>query len=144
MSKRLYRDGCQYRTFLAKDLAEAHKLHFFGVTMHRDEFMDRVTKYNPDLRWFANATHRALWDTSKGERGFLCGITHMSSIPQYSILEYNFEKDKKLEYTNMYGEKTGSEIVNESEEEYSALARGWEVSLAIIEKQGYKIDRRGI
>lgn len=140
---RLYRDKSKYKTFLAKDLDEAYKLKFFGNSMTRWELEERLMKHNPTVCIKSNATHRAVWDTSKSD-GFICGITHMMTIPQYSILEYNFEKDKKLEYVNMYGETTGSEIVNESEEEYKALARGWEVTLAMVEKQGYRVDRKGL
>lgn len=143
MHSRVYRDGCQYKTFLAKDLDEAYQLQFFGRTMSRWELEERITKHNPTIMIKANATHRAIWDTSRTE-GFVCGMTHMMTIPQYSILEYNFEKDKKLTYTNMYGEETGSEIVNEDELEYKALARGWEVTLAILEKKGYRVDRKGL
>lgn len=143
LPNRLYRDGTKFKTFLAKDLDEAYKLQFFGNSMTRWELEERLVKYNDTVCIKSNATHRALWDTSRAD-GFICGITHMMTIPQYSILEYNFTKDKKLEYVNMYGEVTGSEIVNQDEFEYKALARGWEVTLAMVEKQGYRVDRKGL
>lgn len=140
---RLYRGG-KHPCYLAKDFDEAYALEFFNGSMHKYEFMDRITKHNSSLRWFANATHKALWDTSKGENGFICGITHMSTIPKYSIMEYNFKNDRSLTYCNMYGEVTGKEIVNQDEFEYKVLAQGWEVTFDILERKGYKIDRENL
>ena len=141
MYKRLYRDGTKYKCFLAKDLDEAYNLKFFGITMHRDELMERITKHNPDLKWKATETHRGLftWDNK-----FICGIPHFSTIPQFSIMEYNFGKDRKVIYTNMYGEVTGSEIVNDDETEYKVLARGWMAILDIVEAKGFKVNRHGL
>lgn len=143
MLNRLSRDG-QYKCWLAKDLDEAYQLGFFNGSMTRYELMDRLTKHNKSLRWFANSTHRSLWDTDKGERGFICGITHNSIVPRYSIMQYDFSKDKKLTYCNAFGEVTESETTNADEEEYTALARGWEATLAIVERNGYVVDRRGL
>ena len=44
--------------------------------------MDRVTKYNPDLRWHANATHRGLFNRNT----YICGIGHNMTIPQWTIM----------------------------------------------------------
>ena len=143
-NKRLYRNG-QYKCFLVKDLDEAYSLGLYCSRMHRDEFMERVTKYNPDLRWFANKTHRALWDISAGDNGFICGITHHSIMPKYSLMEYDFSKDRKLNYSDMYGNATGqSAVINPDENKYTVLARGWENIFAIVERNGYQIDRRGL
>lgn len=142
-NSRIYRDG-RFKCFLAKDLDEAYSLKFFSGSMTRWELMDRITKYNPNLRWFANRTHRALWDIDKKDGGFICGIDHRMTIPRYSIMEYNFDLDKKINYCDMNGEATGSEIVNMKELEYKALARGWEAILSIVKRKGYKIDERGI
>lgn len=140
MINRIYRKG-KYPIFLAKDLDEAHNLGFFGVPMHRDELMNRITKYNPDLKWRAIATHRGLFDW---RNKIICGIPHFSTIPQFSIMEYNFQKDRKMEYRNLYGDVTGTEIVNDAELEYKVLARGWTAILDIVEKKGYKVDRHGL
>lgn len=143
MSNRVYRDG-QFKCFLAKDLDEAYSLKFFSGSMTRWELMDRITRYNPTLRWFANVNHRALWDTEKNENGFICGIAHNLTIPKYSVLEYDFGLDKKLTYCDMNGEITGSEIVNIKENEYKALIRGWATTLAIVKRKGYEVDERGL
>lgn len=143
MSNRIYRDG-KFKCYLAKDKDEAYRLGFFSGSIHRDELMERITKFNPTLRWFATPTHRALWDWTKGENGFICGIPHDSIIPKISIMEYNFDKDRRLNYTNMYGETTGSEIINMDEYKYQVLARGWESIFAIVEQNGYEIDKRGL
>ena len=143
MFNRIYRNG-QFKCFLAKDLDEAYKLKFFSGSITLYELMDRVVKHNKHLRWFANKTHKALWDTSKGERGFICGITNTSIIPRYSIMQYDFSKDKKVEWCNMYGEITGNETVNPDESEYQVLARGWEAIFNILEKKGYEIDKKGL
>lgn len=143
MPTRYYREG-KYKVWLAKDLTEAYKLGFFVNSMTRWELMGRLIKHNDTLKWFSNAAYRSLYDTAKGENGFICGIPHNMIIPRYSIMEYNFELDRKLEYTNMYGEKVGEEIVNPKESEYKALSRGWETIFAIVEKNGYAIDRKGL
>lgn len=140
ISNRIYRKG-KYPIFLAKDLDEAYALGFYGTPMHRDELMERISNKNPDVIWKASKHYRALFDS---RNGFICGIPHFSTIPQYSIMEYNFGNDRKVEYRNMYGEVTGTEITNDAEFEYKVLARGWEAILAMVEKKGYRVNRKGL
>lgn len=131
--------------FLAKNLDEAYKKGYFTGSMNRYELMDRITKYNPQLRWYANATHRGLFDTNVNQdKSFICGIPHNMTIPKYSLMEYDFSQDKKLQWCTEDGTRTGSEIINKNEHNYKVLARGWESILKIVEKRGYKINRRGL
>lgn len=145
--KRLYREG-RYKCFLAKDLDEAYMMGFYTGNISRWELERRIQRHNPTLKFIKTETHCALWDTSKltddDHTGFICGTPRLMTIPKFSIMEYNFGKDRKLEYTNLYGEKTGEEILNTDEYNYKVLARGWEAIFGIVEKQGYKIDRRGL
>jgi hypothetical protein len=129
--------------FKAKSLGDAHKKGYFGRSMNRNEFMERITKYNPTLRWHANKTHRALYDSVKA-KGFLCGIPHCFTIPEFSIEEYNKAHERKITYTNEWGEITGSEILNTEEDMYAFLARGWKAIFKILTRKGYKIDERGL
>lgn len=135
------RRGC----FLAKNLDEAYHKGYFTGSMQRTELMDRITKYNPQLSWKATATHRGLFDTTlHQDKAFICGITHNMTIPKYSIIEYDFSKDRKLQWCTQDGTKTGTEIVNKDEHDYKVLARGWEAIFKILEKRGYLLDRRGL
>lgn len=145
MRQLYYREG-KFKCFLAVNLDEAYDLGFFQGSMNKYELIDRITRYNDDgdLKIFTNKTHKAIWNIRKGENGFICGIPHFSTIPKHSIMEYNFGKDKKLQYSNEYGEYTGTETINMDEFEYKVLARGWEPIFAIVEKNGFKVDTRGL
>jgi hypothetical protein len=140
---RIYRDG-KHKVFLATDLDEAYRLGFFQCSMSTDEMINRITRYNRDIKVCTNATHRGLFDMSKGENGFICGVSRMSTVPKYSLMEYNFSKDKKLQYCNAKGEQTSKETVNQDEHEYKALARGWLATFDIVERKGYRVNKRGL
>lgn len=140
---RIYRDG-KHKVFLASNLDEAYKLGFFQCSMSNDEMVDRITRYNRDIVVKNNKTHRGLFDTSKGENGFICGVTKLGTIPKYSIMEYDFGKDKSIQYCTPTGEQTHKEVINQDEHEYKVLARGWLATFDIIKKKGYEIDKRGI
>ncbi len=131
--------------FLAKNLDEAYKKGYFNGSMQRTELMERITRYNPQLCWKANATYRGLFDTTLHvDKAFICGIPHNMTIPKYSLMEYDFSKDRKLQWCTEEGKKTGTEIVNAKEHDYKVLARGWKTIFCIIEKRGYRIDKRGL
>ena len=104
--------------------------------------MERVTKYHPELRWYANVNYRGLYDSHKGK--FLLGISHNMTIPKYTMFRYDRSKDRRLDYTNEHGEYLSSEIINTDDDEGKMLARGWLPSLQILEGYGYTIDKRGL
>lgn len=142
-NKRLYREG-KYKCFLGKDLDECYALGFYSGSISRWEMERRVLQYNPKLRFIKTRDYSVIWDKSKGENGVICGVPVLITVPKHSLMEYNFSKDRKLEYTNMYGETTGSEIINKDEYNYKVLARGWKTIFAIVEKEGFRVDRRGL
>lgn len=140
---RTYRDG-KHKVFLAKDLTEAYNCKFFQSSMARDEMIERILRYNSNLKICTSKNYKGIFDTDKGENGFVCGITHNFTIPKYSIMEYNFSKDRTIQWCTPNGEKTNKEIVNDQEHEYKVLARGWLATFDIVERKGYKIDKRGL
>lgn len=130
------------KVFEAASLEEAHKLGYFTGSMTRYEFMDRITRKNPSLRWYANERGMGLWDSNKGEdnRSFICGITRYMTIPRYSITKYDKTKDRVMNYSDAEGNITHREIIHTDEEEGIILARGWEATFKVIKGHGYEID----
>lgn len=66
----------------AKSLDDAYEKGYFSGSMSRYELMEKITKYNPRLRWYANATHRGLFDSNR----YICGIGHNMTIPKWTIM----------------------------------------------------------
>lgn len=130
------------KQFYAKDLDEAHELGYFAGNISRWELVDRITKYNPQLRTYANKNYRGLFDSDKGK--FILGISHNMTIPKYSVFRYDRSKDRRLDYTDEHGEYLSSEIINTDDEEGKMLVRGWKPTLEILEGYGYKIDWKGL
>ena len=95
----------------AHDLKDAYKKSYFNNSITRDELMERVTKYNPQLRWYANATHRGLFDSTK-KRAFICGIGHQYTLPLFTIMR--------------------------SSDGY-VFARSWRAILQEVKRNGYEI-----
>ena len=126
----------------AANLDEAYKKGYFTGSMTRWELMERITKYNPELRWYANKTHRGLFDTHRGK--FICGIPHNLTIPKFSIQRYDKKQERKVDFTNMYGEYVGTEIIQTDDLDGLYLARGWPIIFKMLKKRGYKINEKGL
>ena len=129
------------KIFYAKDLDEAYKLRYFSGSMSRWEMLERITKYNPQLREHANKTHRGIFDVERNK--FILGIAYGMTIPKYSILRYDKARDRKLIYSDERGEPMGSEVVNQDPEQHKVLTRGWHNTLTMINKK-YKVDWKGL
>lgn len=130
--------------FRPKSLQDGFEKGYFAESISRDEFMDRVTKHNPHLRWTASETHRGLYDPLRKRKQFLCGVSHNYTVPKHSMLEYHPEAEKKHRITNEWGEVTSIEKEYTRENEDIMLVRGWADVFDILERRGYKIDREGL
>lgn len=128
----------------AANLDDAYKQGYFTGSMTRDELMSRITKYNKDLRWFANKTHRALYDTSKGNKAFICGIAHTSIIPKYTIQKHDPRMMKTLSYSDEHGDVYKKESIYTGDDEGLVLARGWTSTLNIVKKRGYQVNEKDL
>jgi len=125
----------------AASLDHAYETGLFEGSMTRYELMDRVTKYNPQLRWHANATHRGLFDSNKQEGiGFICGIGHNMTIPKYTISVYDHKKDEALALSTPDGDIVEKQIYNRDRDKGKILMRGWPVILNMVKAAGYRID----
>jgi len=129
------------KIFYAKDLDEAYGLGYFSGSMTRWELLERITRYNPQLREHANKTHRGIYDSDRSK--FCLGITYGMVIPKHSILKYDKSRDRQLIYSDEFGEPTGSEIINKDPEQHKVLVRGWLNTLEMLNKN-YKIDWKGL
>lgn len=130
------------KQYYAKDLDEAYKIGYFTGSMTRWELMERINKHHPELRWYASKTHRGLYDSSRSR--FLLGISNNMTIPKYSIFQYDRSKDRRLDYSDEFGNYKSTEIINTDEDEGRLIVRGWKPTLEILESHGYKIDKRGL
>ena len=99
----------------AKSLDDAYNKKYFCNSMTRYELMDRVTKYNPQLRWHSSATHRGLFDTDNSK--YVCGIGHNVTIPQWTIMR---------------------------ESDGYVFMRSWRSILNEVKRRGYEIDEKGL
>ncbi len=121
-------------------LDHAYQMGLFNGSMTRWELMDRVTKYNPSLRWYANATHRGLFDSNK----FICGISHNLTIPKTSLSKYDKKFEKSLSWATPDGEVVKTETYNLDYEVDKILTVGWVSIIRSVLAKGYKVDLRGI
>jgi hypothetical protein len=133
----------RYRVFEAASLEDAHRLGYFVGSLTRYELMERITKHNPQLRWYANARGMGLWDTNKS-KAFICGITRATTIPRYSIIKHDKKKDRVMNYSTPDGEISHTEVMNIDEDDGQMLARGWEATFKVIKGHGYAIDESGL
>ena len=124
------------------DFDEAFKEGYYSDSMTREEFMNRVTKYNPQLRWYQSEVGAGLFDSFKGSetKGFLCAIGRNKIMPAFTFLKYDVTKDEVLNYCTEEGEPTHKQIINREEDNYRCLARSWRGMFNIIKNLGYKID----
>lgn len=105
--------------------------------------MERVTRHNPQLRWYANAHGMGLWDSTKA-KGFICGITRWTTIPRWTITKYDKRQDRKMNYSTPEGEITHTEIMNIDDDLGQILARGWEATFRVIRGHGYVIQDKDL
>ena len=130
--------------FKTESLDNGFASGYYCESITRDEFMDRITKYNPQLRWVATETHRGLYDPLLKRKQFICGISHNYTVPKHDMMEHHEFKYKTHKYTNEWGEVTHTdrEYLNEDKDKF--LVRGWAMVFDVLERRGYKIDREGL
>lgn len=125
-------------------LSDGFAKGYYAESINRDEFMDRITKHNPQLFWVATEDYRGLYDPLLKRKQFICGISHNYTVPKHDMMEYHADAIKKYNYTNEHGE------IIETKEDYlrkesdKMLVRGWASVYSILERRGYKIDREGL
>lgn len=130
--------------FKPESLQDGYNKGYYCESMTRDEFMDRITKYNEQLRWVATETHCGLFDPLLKRKQFICGISHNYTVPKHDMMEYHPDAVKKYRYTNEYGDlmETKEDYLRKEEDRF--LVRGWAMVFDILERRGYKIDREGL
>jgi len=128
----------------AESLEDAYKKGYFSGSILREELMNAVTRYNPSLRWFSNQTHKCLWDSSKGENGFVTGITHNITIPKFTICRRVSELQKKINFSNPQGEVVGSQVINKDDKDGYVLARSWIKTIETVQRKGYEVYTKGL
>jgi len=128
----------------AATLNDAYKKGYFTGSITRWELEDRVLKYNSSLKIFSGKTHRNIWDISKGENGFICGLTHNMTIPKFTIMQYDSRFDKSIDFTNEYGELTEKKVYNLDDKKDYILAKSWIVTFKNLIKEGYKVNVKGL
>ena len=123
-------------------LQDAYDRGFFSDSMTREEFMNRVTKYNPQLRWHESEVAAGLFDAVKGRdsKAFLCAIGKSTTIPAFTILKYDKRQDRQLHRSNEWGEILFTETFNMDKDKYKCLARSWRAMFNAIKSLGYEVD----
>lgn len=124
-------------TFIAGSLDDAYHKGYFCGSITRNELMERIMKYNDELRWYANKTHRGLFDSFRGK--FICGITHNMTIPKYSISQLNKRYERELP-TLQHDGSVKTQYIQTDPDEGKIIARGWYPTLQMVEAKGYKVD----
>ena len=102
--------------FYAKDLDEAYKLGHFQGSMSRDEFLERITRYNDELHLRHGQDYVGVFTQNR----LVVGIPATNTLPKFPIFSTSKHDESRM------------------------LARGWYGMMNSIEKQGFKIDKRGI
>lgn len=125
----------------ARDLAHAAELGYFSGAMRKEEMMERITRYNPELRWVNNEHYCGLWHTHKG---YLFGITRHTVIPQFTVVHLDKNLERKLCKSTPRGTVYDVEIINTDEIDGKILCRGWRATLNMVKKRGYRIDETDI
>jgi hypothetical protein len=97
-------------------------------------------KYNPSLRWHANATHRGLFEGNK----FITGISHNITIPKVSLSKYDKKFERKLSWSTPDGEVVKTEVYNLDHDLDKILTKGWVSTIRTVLRKGYNVDLRGI
>ncbi len=126
----------------AASLQDAYDKGYFSDSMTREELMDRVTKYNPQLRWYESDRATGLFDSYKGRdtKAFLCSIGKNKTIPAFTILKYDTAQDRVLNRSNQYGDVMSTEIINMDEDKHKCLARSWRGMFNMIKNLNYGVD----
>lgn len=124
----------------AKNFEEACKRGYFFGSISFDDFKYRLTRYNDRLRILGNSEYMGLFDGAN----FICGVTKCRTVPKFTIMRYDSGMDKTLNHSNQFGEITHKEVLNDDDLKDKVLARGWEVVFKLVEKFGYKVDRKGL
>ena len=128
----------------AASLEDAYNKGYFTGSMTRWELMERITKYNPNLKWYANATHRGLFDSDKKDKAFICGITHNLTIPKFTIQKHDPRAVRTINYSNAYGDITHKEDVYTGDDEGYVIARSWKTIFNIVKKRGYNVNEKDL
>lgn len=121
----------------AASLNDAYKKGYFSGGMSREDLMWRVTYYNPQLRWFASKYRRGLFDKEK--KLFVCGIANQTTIPRFTVMQYDKNQERKYTHTTSKGEELFTETLNPDPEKGKVLSRSWIATFNIIRSNGYWI-----
>lgn len=130
------------RLVYAASLDEAYKEGYFSGSMTRTEFMNRVIKFNPQLRWYESPRAAGLFDSLKGQdqKAFICSIGKSTTIPAFTILKYDTKQDRQLHRSNEWGEVLYTETFNMDNDKFKCLARSWRAMFNAIKSLGYEVD----
>ncbi len=124
----------------ARDLNDAFKKGYFSSSISRYDLEDRVTKYNETIRSHSSSTHRGLYDRNR----FIVGIGFHITIPKFTICRFIPELHKKINYTDQFGNRTGSEVVNMDKADGYVFMRGWPLIVKDIMRKGYSFDEKDL
>lgn len=126
--------------FWAADFDEAYEKGYFWNSMSVSDFINRITRYNPELRIKGNDKYRGIVNSND----FICGVPYLTTIPRVTLMRYDTKLDRSINWSNAHGEIHKVETLNTDDDRDKVLARGWEPIFKTLEQRGYKIDRKGL